>query len=197
VLGDGALVHTKLAPRRATGPDLAQALIGGRGATGIVVGAWLRCARRPVEQARLAFRFGDGAAALAAARALLADGLRPADLALFDDGAARGATLAVELAGSPETTAAERAHAVAVCAGAEPDDRATSLLARLPASPGRALAARDLATAWAGRSTGAALWAIAPAGAALVDRGAAPAPQANPLDEELARALDPQALLAR
>lgn len=197
VLGDGALVHTKLAPRRATGPDLAQALIGGRGATGIVVGAWLRCVRRPVERAPLAFRFADGAAALAAARTLLKDGIRPADLALFDDRAARGATLAVLLAGEPETTAAERAHAVACCAGAQPDDAAAALLAGLPGGPGRALAWRDLAAAWAGREPGAALWAVAPSGAALVSRSPAPAAVRNPLDEELARALDPQALLAR
>src|SRR5262249_43636367 len=45
VLADGRAVHTRVAPRRATGPDLGRAFLGSEGALGIVTGVVLRIHR--------------------------------------------------------------------------------------------------------------------------------------------------------
>ena len=51
VLADGKSVHTRVAPRRATGPDLARALCGSEGTIGFITSAVLRIHVRP--EARL------------------------------------------------------------------------------------------------------------------------------------------------
>ena len=51
VLADGRTVHTRVAPRRATGPDLARALCGSEGTIGFITSAVLRIHLRP--EARL------------------------------------------------------------------------------------------------------------------------------------------------
>ncbi|MBT8491414.1 MAG: FAD-binding oxidoreductase, partial [Deltaproteobacteria bacterium] len=47
VLADGRTIHTRVAPRRATGPDLARALCGSEGTLGIITSAVMRIHRRP------------------------------------------------------------------------------------------------------------------------------------------------------
>jgi alkyldihydroxyacetonephosphate synthase len=47
VLADGRSVHTRVAPRRATGPDLARAFLGSEGTLGVITSAVLRIHRRP------------------------------------------------------------------------------------------------------------------------------------------------------
>ena len=47
VLADGRTVHTRVAPRRATGPDLARALCGSEGTIGFITSAVLRIHPRP------------------------------------------------------------------------------------------------------------------------------------------------------
>ncbi len=51
VLADGRTVHTRVAPRRATGPDLARALCGSEGTIGFITSAVLRIHTKP--EARL------------------------------------------------------------------------------------------------------------------------------------------------
>lgn len=51
VLADGRTVHTRVAPRRATGPDLARALCGSEGTIGFITSAVLRIHHKP--EARL------------------------------------------------------------------------------------------------------------------------------------------------
>ncbi|HMG22571.1 MAG TPA: FAD-binding oxidoreductase, partial [Kofleriaceae bacterium] len=47
VLADGRTVHTRVAPRRSTGPDLARALCGSEGTLGFITSAVLRIHARP------------------------------------------------------------------------------------------------------------------------------------------------------
>ncbi len=82
VLPDGAVVHTKVAPRRAVGPDLAQLLIGSEGSLALVTSAFLRLVRRPQAKGRLAAVFSGAGQALAVVRELLLLGIRPAEAVL-------------------------------------------------------------------------------------------------------------------
>lgn len=85
VLPSGRILHTKTAPRSATGPDLDQLLVGSEGTLAVITRATLRMHRLP--EARLfasaAFeRVDDG---LEAVRKLLRAGVRPAVVRLYDE----------------------------------------------------------------------------------------------------------------
>ncbi|MSP62496.1 MAG: FAD-binding oxidoreductase [Myxococcales bacterium] len=133
VLLDGTALHTRMAPRRATGPDLSHALLGARGTTGAITGAWLRVLRRPPVTRFVGAAFGEGKAAIAVACALLDRGIRPADLSIADGALAAGeigggaladreTVLALRLDGMADPVAAEEALAVeqAASAGGRP-----------------------------------------------------------------------------
>jgi alkyldihydroxyacetonephosphate synthase len=47
VLADGRTVHTRMAPRKATGPDFARALCGSEGTIGFITSAVLRIHKKP------------------------------------------------------------------------------------------------------------------------------------------------------
>jgi alkyldihydroxyacetonephosphate synthase len=79
-LPDGNLVHTRVAPRKATGPDVARFFIGSRGGLGVITTATLRVHRLPEKLQPLALAAPDLAAAVACAGRLLGQGLRPARL---------------------------------------------------------------------------------------------------------------------
>jgi FAD/FMN-containing dehydrogenase len=81
---DGSMVQTRVAPRRATGPDVARLYIGSRGGLGVITTATLRAQRLPELVQPLAFTFATLGAALPALRELLAQGVRPARLRLLD-----------------------------------------------------------------------------------------------------------------
>ena len=103
ILPDGSLLHTPLAPRRATGPDLAALLLGSRGTLGVVVSATLRIDRLPEESVLLGYRLAGGEQAQAAARRLLqATGLPLHALATQQD------ALALRLEGSAAMVQAAR-----------------------------------------------------------------------------------------
>ncbi len=96
VLADGRILELRPAPRRAAGPDLVSALVGARGALGVIPSAHLVTrARRPHRELTFLFPGRDGAEAT---RAMLRGaGIRP-ELAEIDD-APEGASLALRLGG--------------------------------------------------------------------------------------------------
>lgn len=77
VLADGRVVHTRLAPRRAVGPDLLQLLLGSEGTLGVIGSAHLRLHRLPLHRQFTAFGFGSLGAAADALRGVVVQGLQP------------------------------------------------------------------------------------------------------------------------
>jgi FAD/FMN-containing dehydrogenase len=196
LLPDGTEVQTRIAPRKATGPDLMHALIGARGTLGLITAATLRVERRQETRLEAAFHMSAFAAALGAARALLVAGGRPIDLQVTSSGMFWVQIEAPDALAHAERGLAER---IARAHDGEP----------VPANPPpryrerpyeRALALEQLADeAGAPSLTGDALrvvgWHVA--GATLIDlaRPPAPAPEAPPLLRALKRRLDPDARL--
>jgi alkyldihydroxyacetonephosphate synthase len=82
ILPDGTEISTRVAPRKATGPDLMHALVGARGTLGLITSATLRLLRRQETRLDAAWKLPSLPAALATARALLVRGARPLDLAV-------------------------------------------------------------------------------------------------------------------
>lgn len=77
VLPDGSVIHTRVAPRRATGPDLMHLLLGSEGTLGVITSAYLRVLRRREARLYLAAVFKDRAAAVRALGASIGGGARP------------------------------------------------------------------------------------------------------------------------
>lgn len=77
---DGTVIHTRVAPRRATGPDISRIYLGSRGALGVITTAVLRLRRQAEHEAVAAFALPDLPTAIDGARAALARGVRPARL---------------------------------------------------------------------------------------------------------------------
>ncbi len=77
VLADGRVIHTRVAPRRATGPDLMHLMLGAEGTLGIITAAHLRLHRLPMHRQFDTIRFDTVGAASTALRELLARGVRP------------------------------------------------------------------------------------------------------------------------
>ena len=106
---DGTVVHTRAAPRRATGPDMARLYVGSRGSLGVITTAVLRVHRQAEHERVASYVFGDLASAVEAARDGLVRGARPARLRLL------GAEAAVRELG--QTEPALPAVALAVLSG--------------------------------------------------------------------------------
>jgi FAD/FMN-containing dehydrogenase len=97
VLPDGRLLHIRPAPRRAVGPDLIGAFIGGRGRLGIISSAHL-VARPRTAETIAAFRFDAPDAAASALAWMRGVGVRPVGSEIrVGDG--DGAVLAIRLDG--------------------------------------------------------------------------------------------------
>ena len=84
VLPDGRTVHTRVAPRRATGPDFAAAFLGAEGALGIVTDVVVRLHRRSESRRFGAYRMPTMESALKAAFVALRQGARPAAMRIYD-----------------------------------------------------------------------------------------------------------------
>lgn len=84
VLAGGKIVRSRLAPRRATGPDVASLMIGSEGTLGIVTEATLRVSPMPFERADTCVRFDHMAEGVAACRALAQSDLDPTVVRLYD-----------------------------------------------------------------------------------------------------------------
>jgi alkyldihydroxyacetonephosphate synthase len=136
VLADGRTVHTRVAPRRASGPDLARALLGSEGRLGFITAAVLRIHRRPEARFLAAFVLPSLDDALAAVRLALREEAAPAALRVFDGADARAhlgeaicgeeqAALVVATAGPTDLAACDRdlvASAAAAMGGTSLDD---------------------------------------------------------------------------
>jgi len=197
LLPDGTEIATQLAPRKAKGPDLMHAIVGSRGALGLITAATIRVQRRQDVQQSAAFAHPTLPQALSAARAILVRGGRPVDLSVSAAG-----VLALDVDGPEAFAAAEVALAaeVARAHGGEPVPHAPPprLMSR-PHERGVALERVDgevLAPALVGDAIRVVGWHVA--GACVVDSARAPAadPPAPPATAALLAALkkrlDPQ-----
>lgn len=84
VLADGRTIHTRVAPRRSTGPDLGRALCGSEGTLGFITAAVLRIHRRPEARLLAAYILPSIDAAIAAAFLALSEECAPAGLRIVD-----------------------------------------------------------------------------------------------------------------
>ena len=84
VLPTGAVVRSKLTPRRAAGPDVAALLVGSEGSLGIVTEATLLVSPIPDESADRCVRFEHMNDAVNACRLIIQAGLHPTLVRLYD-----------------------------------------------------------------------------------------------------------------
>jgi alkyldihydroxyacetonephosphate synthase len=84
VLADGRTVHTRLAPRRATGPDLARALCGSEGTIGFITSAVLRVHQKPEARLVAAYRLPSIDSAVSAVYLALREEAAPSGLRIYD-----------------------------------------------------------------------------------------------------------------
>ena len=84
VLADGRTVHTRVAPRRATGPDLARALCGSEGTIGFITSAVLRIHTKPEARLVAAYRLPSVDAAVSAVYLALREEAAPSGLRIYD-----------------------------------------------------------------------------------------------------------------
>jgi FAD/FMN-containing dehydrogenase len=119
LLADGTEITTRVAPRKATGPDLMHVLLGARGTLGIITAATLRVERRGELHEEAAWALPSLEDALACARTLIVRGGRPADLAVA---ASPAPTLSLVADGSAPLVRAEHAlaHLIAGERGGRP-----------------------------------------------------------------------------
>jgi FAD/FMN-containing dehydrogenase len=175
LLPDGTEVATRLAPRKATGPDLMHVILGARGTLGLITAATLRVQRRQEVRRSAAFKLPTLPAALTAARALLVRGGRPVELAVAATGVVSLTADGPEPLAAAEIALAER---TAVELGGEPVPHAPP--PRIAAQPHeRAVAletidAEVLAPALVGDAVRVVGWHTG--GACVIDTARAPAP---------------------
>ncbi len=88
VLSDGRSLHTRVAPRRASGPDLARILCGSEGTLGIITSAHLRVHELPESRLLVAFRLPNMEEAFTAVRLAMREEASPAAMRIYDKGEA-------------------------------------------------------------------------------------------------------------
>jgi len=158
VLADGRTVHTRAAPRRATGPDLARALCGSEGTLGIITSAVLRIHRRADARFLAAYSLPTFADAVGAVRLSLHEEATPAAMRAYDPCAAKlhfgnwsdgqdRALLLVATAGPTDLAACDRdlvASAAMAVGGELADDTLAETWWRSRAGQGEAMQAPHL-----------------------------------------------------
>lgn len=85
VLPSGRILHTKTAPRSATGPDIDQLLVGSEGTLAVIMRATLRVHRLPETRLFACAAFDTLEAGLEAVRRVMRAGIRPAAVRLYDE----------------------------------------------------------------------------------------------------------------
>ena len=148
VLSDGRSVHTRVAPRRASGPDFARILCGSEGTLGIITSAHLRVHRQPESRLLVAFRLPNFDEALAAVRLAMREEASPAAMRIYDAAEAK-AHLGEECAGTEALLVAAMAGPTSLAAC----DR--DLVASAVSAVGGSRASEKIAIAWWERRTGA------------------------------------------
>lgn len=142
VLADGRSVHTRVAPRRSTGPDLARALCGSEGTIGFITSAVLRIHVRPESRLVAAYVLPSVDAAVNAVYLALREEAAPSGLRIHD---------AHEAGMHYDGLALPAGHAL-LCAGtAGPTDLATcdrDLITSAVIAEGGATADQALAEQW-------------------------------------------------
>jgi alkyldihydroxyacetonephosphate synthase len=113
VLADGRTVHTRVAPRRSTGPDLARALCGSEGTIGFITSAVLRIHQRPESRLVAAYRLPSVDAAVSAVYLALREEAAPSGIRIYD---------AIEAKRHFESSPIPTGHALIVAATAGPTD---------------------------------------------------------------------------
>jgi len=148
VLASGRTIHTRVAPRRSTGPDLARALCGSEGTLGFITSAVFRIHRVPEARLLAAYSLPDFDSALSAVHLALREEAAPSALRAYDAGEARAHFGAARWPGD---------QAAIVVATAGPSDLAAcdrDLLTSAVEAMGGAGAARELAEIWWRRRQG-------------------------------------------
>jgi alkyldihydroxyacetonephosphate synthase len=84
VLADGRSVHTRIAPRRSTGPDLARVLCGSEGTIGFITSVVLRIHARPEARLVAAYLLPSIDAAVSAVYLALREEAAPSGLRIYD-----------------------------------------------------------------------------------------------------------------
>jgi alkyldihydroxyacetonephosphate synthase len=84
VLADGRTIHTRVAPRRATGPDLSRALCGSEGTIGFITSAVLRIHLKPESRLVAAYLLPSFDAAVSAVLFALREEAAPSGLRIYD-----------------------------------------------------------------------------------------------------------------
>lgn len=84
VLADGRTIHTRIAPRRATGPDLARAVVGSEGTLGFITSVVLRIHRRPETRMLDAHLMPSVDTALGAVHLAIREDAAPAAIRVYD-----------------------------------------------------------------------------------------------------------------
>jgi len=142
VLADGRTVHTRIAPRRSTGPDLSRALCGSEGTIGFITSAVLRIHQRPESRLVAAYLLPSVDAAINAVYLALREEAAPSGLRIYD---------AAEAALHYDGLALPAGHAL-LCAGtAGPTDLAAcdrDLITSAVIAEGGALTDQALAELW-------------------------------------------------
>jgi len=142
VLADGRTVHTRAAPRRATGPDLARALCGSEGALGFITSAVLRIHAKPEARLVAAYVLPSIDAAVSAIYLALREEAAPSGMRIYD---------AAEAAHHFDGLALPQGHALLCAATAGPTDLAAcdrDLIASAVAAEGGSITNPELADLW-------------------------------------------------
>jgi alkyldihydroxyacetonephosphate synthase len=142
VLADGRTVHTRVAPRRSTGPDLARALCGSEGTIGFITSAVLRIHVRPEARLVAAYLLPSVDAAVGAVHLAFREEAAPSGLRIYD---------AAEAAAHFDGLALPPDHALLCAATAGPTDLATcdrDLIASAVIAEGGAATDQALAELW-------------------------------------------------
>ena len=142
VLADGRTVHTRAAPRRATGPDLARVLCGSEGTIGFITSAVLRIHARPEARLVAAYVLPSVDAAVSAIYLALREEAAPSGMRIYD---------AAEAARHFDGFALPAGHALLCAATAGPTDLAAcdrDLIASAVAAEGGRATDSELADLW-------------------------------------------------
>lgn len=84
VLADGRTIHTRVAPRRSTGPDLSRALCGSEGTIGFITSAVLRIHLKPESRLVAAYLLPSFNAAVSAVHFALREEAAPSGMRIYD-----------------------------------------------------------------------------------------------------------------